>query len=856
MTRGSSRSSTHPAALPPSGLPGLDPRWSRLVPVDLADGRRTFHVLDTGPVADQVGTVLCVHGNPTWSYLWRRLLADPPPGWRVVALDHLGMGYSERPAVPRTLAQRVDDLGALTAALHLSGPVVTLAHDWGGILSLGWAERHREQLAGVVLTNTAVHQPTTSKGPWLIRAAHVPALTELTCRRTPLFVRATTLINPPRAEKSIRDAYAAPYRTVADRRAVGDFVADIPFAPGHPSRPALDGIAGAVRELDVPALLLWGPRDPVFLDEHLHDLRERLPQAGVHRFETAGHLLPEDAPEYVAAVHRFVASLPGAGSVPPPAPADPGAAESAGLIALRRRREDSSPAVVEVGGRTLSWAQLAEQVEAAAAVLTRLGVRAGDRVALLVPPSLELTVALYAVWRVGAAIVVVDKGLGLRAMGTALRAAHVDHLIAESAGLVAAAPLRVPGTRIAVRAVPAAVRRLTGAVGPLLDGAPVSSPTPAVEVHPDAEAAVLFTSGATGPAKGVLYRQREVAAQLAVIRSTYDLGADDRIVAAFAPFALYGPALGIASAVPDVDVTKPGTLTAVKLAEAARAIDATVVFASPAALVNVLATADALTPADRDALGRVRLLMSAGAPVPVALLARLQALLPAASLHTPYGMTEALPLTDVSLDQIRAAGAGDGVCVGTPLAGVRVAVAPLDAAGEPAAELTDAPGVTGEIWASAPHQRARYDTRWLLDRAADAHPGWHRTGDVGQFDPDGRLWVQGRLVHVITTVDGPVTPVGVEVRTQQALPAGPLVAAVGVGPRGTQQLVVVVQDGTAPKAGALADTATQDAVRAVADHPVAAVLLCRALPVDIRHNSKIDRVAVARWAADVLGGDR
>lgn len=871
MSRGSSPSAdpgpaARPAGTPPPDLPGVDPRWSRLVPVDLADGRRTFHLLDSGPVDEQhgpqVGTVLCVHGNPTWGYLWRALLADPPPGWRVIAPDHLGMGYSERPARPRTLDQRVDDLTALTAALGISGPVVTLAHDWGGIISLGWAQRHRDQLAGVILTNTAVHQPATSTGPWLIRAAHVPLITELACRRTALFVRATTWINPPRADKAVRDAYAAPYRTVADRRAVGDFVADIPFAAGHPSRPALDRIAEGVRELDVPALLLWGPRDPVFRDEHLRDLRARLPQAGVHRFERAGHLLAEDAPEYVDAVQAFVGSLDEGGRATSDvdgrgaAGADPTAELPAGLLALRRRAADTSPAVVEVGGRTVSWAELADRVDHAAGVLGAVGVRAGDRVALLVPPSIELTVALYAVWRVGAAIVVVDKGLGLRAMGTALRAAHVDHLIAENAGLMAAGPLRVPGTRIAVRPVPAAVRRITGAVRPLTGGPHDAAPPSTAVADEDAEAAVLFTSGATGPAKGVLYRQRQVAAQLEVIRSTYGLTADDRIVAAFAPFALYGPALGIASAVPDVDVTRPGTLTAAKLAQAARAIDATVVFASPAALVNVLATADALTSDDRAVLARVRLMMSAGAPVPVDLLTRLQELLPAASLHTPYGMTEALPLTDISLEQIRAAGEGDGVCVGRPLAGVHLAVAPLDADGRPGDQLTAEPGVTGEIWASAPHQRDRYDTRWLLDRAAAEHPGWHRTGDVGRLDDQGRLWVQGRLVHVVATADGPVTPVGIEVRTQQALPGRPLVAAVGVGPAGTQQVVVVVQDPAAPQAGGVATTDTQDAVRAVAGHPVAAVLRSRALPVDIRHNSKIDRVAVARWAAGVLGGDR
>ena len=134
----------------------------------------------------------------------------------------------------------------------------------------------------------------------------------------------------------------------------------------------------------------------------------------------------------------------------------------------------------------------------------------------------------------------------------------------------------------------------------------------------DDEAAVLFTSGATGPAKGVVYRHRQLRAQLDAGPGDLRLGPDDRLVAAFAPFALYGPALGVAAAVPDMDVTAPGTLTAAALADAAAAVDATVVFASRPRCATSWPPADGLTAAQRAALGRVRLLMSAGAPVPAA----------------------------------------------------------------------------------------------------------------------------------------------------------------------------------------------------------------------------------------------
>ncbi|MGB5532543.1 MAG: alpha/beta fold hydrolase, partial [Acidimicrobiia bacterium] len=151
--------SVAPAVLPPPGLPGLDPEWSRLVETPGLDGSgRTWHILDNG-VTNPTHTLLCVHGNPTWSFLWRHLIVEAPATVRVIAVDQLGMGYSERTGTTRRLAQRVDDLCALTDALDLTGRVVTVAQDWGGPISLGWAERHPADVAGIVLMNTAVHQP-------------------------------------------------------------------------------------------------------------------------------------------------------------------------------------------------------------------------------------------------------------------------------------------------------------------------------------------------------------------------------------------------------------------------------------------------------------------------------------------------------------------------------------------------------------------------------------------------------------------------------------------------------------------------------------------------------------------------
>ncbi len=891
-----------PAALPPAGLPGLDPSWSRIVEAVAADGRlRRFHVLDSWAAradsAEPLGTVLAVHGNPTWSYLWRDLLAAAPPGWRVVAVDHLGMGCSERVDSVQRLADRVHDLGAVSQELGIDGPVVTVAHDWGGPISLGWALAHREQLAGVVLTNTAVSQPAGSPVPVLIALARTPGLLRTLCVATPAFLDGTLRLAHPALRPEVRAAYRAPYRGPGRRRAIGDFVADIPLSADHPTTATLAAIAARLPDLaDVPVLLLWGPRDPVFAERYLRDLTERLPHAQVHRFEGAGHLLAEDA-DVAGTVCAWLATLPSAPArapAPAPAPAPavdhekcvPGIAPRGHIshdhargrplwAALVDRGGDDSAAVLEMSGgrRTVSWRRLETASRELAAGLAASGIHAGDRVALLVPPGPDLVAALYGCWRAGAVVVVADAGLGLRGLSRAVAGAAPKMVVGVPRALAAARVLGWPGRRVLAGPASPAARRGVGAAMTLAElreaGRELSAPQPP---GPDAEAAVLFTSGATGPAKGVVYTHRQLQAQRDLVAATYGVGEHDRLVAAFAPFALYGPALGIASAVPDMDVTSPGTLTAAALADAVRAVDATLVFGSPAALAHVVATAGGLTPAHRDALGGVRLLLSAGAPVPPALLEQVAALTPKASLHTPYGMTEVLPVTDVSLDGLREAraevgGAGNGVCVGRPLSGVRVEVLPLDELGRPdpqARPATAAPGVTGEVVVHAAHVKARYDALWATQRAGVTADGGHRTADVGHLDAAGRLWVEGRLAHVVSTPAGPLTPVGVEQLVEE-LPQVARAAVVGVGPAGTQATVVVVEpapDGVA-RAGAvrpgLAPPALAAATRAAAaglTRHVAAVLVVPALPVDIRHNSKIDRTRLARWAAQVLAGGR
>jgi cis-3-alkyl-4-acyloxetan-2-one decarboxylase len=263
--------------------------------------------------------VLCVHGNPTWSFYWRRVIEALRDRCRVVAVDHIGCGLSEKPdrrRYPYTLARRVEDLCGLIERLDL-GEITLVAHDWGGAIGMGTAVAMPERFARFALMNTAAFR--SDRCPWRIRVCRVPVLGRLGVQGLSLFARAAlrmAVARPERLSAEARAGLLAPYDSWSHRTAIQQFVLDIPLRGDHPSYAKLAEIEAGLRQFrDRPVCLIWGMRDWCFTPHFLERFIERWPQAEVHRLEEAGHYVVEDAPEEVVEhLRRFIPAAGGAGT--------------------------------------------------------------------------------------------------------------------------------------------------------------------------------------------------------------------------------------------------------------------------------------------------------------------------------------------------------------------------------------------------------------------------------------------------------------------------------------------------------------------------------------------------------------
>jgi len=299
--------------------------WRRLYPfasqwMETPAGR--MHYLDEGtePASGELASpLLFVHGNPTWSFHWRRLIEALRPGYRCIAPDHIGCGLSDKPARLFALDDHVDNLCALIDKLNLER-ITLVAQDWGGAIGLGAMLRMPERLERIVLFNTGAFPPRCI--PWRIAACRIPVVGRLAVQGGNLFSLAAlrmTLARRGGLDPEVAAAYIAPYNNWANRRAVYGFVYDIPTGPADRTWKTLATIEqGLPIFADRPIALVWGMRDWCFRPDCLDRFLEAWPNAEAHRLADVGHWVVEDAPdEALGIVEQFLARTQSVQSEPP-----------------------------------------------------------------------------------------------------------------------------------------------------------------------------------------------------------------------------------------------------------------------------------------------------------------------------------------------------------------------------------------------------------------------------------------------------------------------------------------------------------------------------------------------------------
>lgn len=271
--------------------------------------------LDEGPRDGEV--VVMLHGNPSWSFYWRKLVLGLRDRYRCIVPDHVGMGLSDKPGDDRyryTLQSRIDDVETLLSHLGIDGPVTLAVHDWGGGIGFGWGLKHSARIRRLVVTNTGSFPlPAAKPLPKSLKLGRDLALGTLLIRGFNAFSSIASFVGvESKMPADVRRAYVAPYDSWANRIATSRFVQDIPLGEGDAAWPLVQAMGRKLPEYaDRPAFIGWGLRDFVFDRHFLKGFTDALPQAQVHAFEDAGHYVLEDkADVLVPEIRAFLDSHP------------------------------------------------------------------------------------------------------------------------------------------------------------------------------------------------------------------------------------------------------------------------------------------------------------------------------------------------------------------------------------------------------------------------------------------------------------------------------------------------------------------------------------------------------------------
>lgn len=518
---------------------------------------------------------------------------------------------------------------------------------------------------------------------------------------------------------------------------------------------------------------------------------------------------------------------------------------------------------------SLTFAELETLSNRYANGLSSAGFRRGMRTLVMIRPGFEFIGVIFALFKMGVVPVLIDPGMGARRLLDCVRGVDLDAFV----GIPLAHVLRIlrRSSFRTVRHVVTVGRRWFwgGATLDNLAKSASDSFTP-MDTGIDEVAAILFTSGSTGPAKGVVYEHGMFDAQVRMIQAHYGIQPGEVDLPAFPLFALFSPAMGMTSVIPDMDPSRPAAVDPAKIVEAIHDHNVTNTFGSPAIWTRVAR----YCVERRIKLPSIKRILIAGAPVPYPVIEKLLTVLgEEADVHTPYGATESLPVSSITgrevLGECRGRTRdGAGTCVGRTLSGMEMRVIRIrdEPIGEWSDDLLVPDGEIGELVVSGPVVTRRYHALPAATAQAKIQDGerlWHRMGDVGYRGEDGRIWFCGRKAHRVVTADGTLFTIPCEAIFNEH-PDVYRSALVGVGPAGAQEPVIIVEPepGRPPQAlpcqggalGGRAAVAFREELLALGRANaltcgIRRILFHRSLPVDVRHNVKINRDALAIWAA-------
>jgi olefin beta-lactone synthetase len=510
---------------------------------------------------------------------------------------------------------------------------------------------------------------------------------------------------------------------------------------------------------------------------------------------------------------------------------------------------------------TLTYAELENRSNAIAAGLKKYGITQGVRTVLMVRPSPEFFLLMFALFKIGAVPVLVDPGIAKSALKKCLQEAKPEAFIGISIAHIARIILGWANKSNRLNVTVGKRWLWGGKTLQQIEAEGATANNQMAETQPDDVAAILFTSGSTGIPKGVVYRHRHFVAQIELLREAFDIKPGGVNLPTFPPFALFDPALGLTSIIPDMDPTKPASADPKKLHHVINKFNIDQLFGSPA-LVAVLAKYNQKLPS-------ILRITSAGAPVPADVVSKMRELLPEnGSLWTPYGATECLPVAVIESRELQTTREqteqGAGTCVGRPMAAntVRIIEISDSAIAYWRDDLLLENGQVGEITVAGPTATDEYFARpeatalaKIRERLSDGTERIiHRMGDLGWLDEQGRLWFCGRKSHRVETAKGPLFTEQVE-PVFNTHPKVKRSALVGVGKFGQQTPVLCVE--LHEKASKQEQDAIQIELQKIGNGFVHTgsihhFLFHPGFPVDIRHNAKIGREKLAVWAASKL----